>query len=236
MHFCLCQINGLVGFMSIFTAIFQALKNTLVPGLVLQFFALIILLVYFFVPSAGIYFDFFGTLKTQYGYVYSFVATAFFGGLIPFVYLWLSGQLRNNRSLVAVGIFYCVFWGIKGVEVDLFYRLQSVWFGAGNDVFTLATKVAVDQFIYSAFWAAPTITLTYLWLEAGFNVKAWWQALDRHYLVRTLPTVIVSNWLVWIPAVSIIYAMPNQLQIPLFNLVLCFWVLLLAVLNARERR
>ena len=33
--------------MSIFTAIFRALKNTLVPGLVLQFFALIILLVYF---------------------------------------------------------------------------------------------------------------------------------------------------------------------------------------------
>jgi hypothetical protein len=37
--------------------------------------------------------------------------------------------------------------------------------------------------------------------------------------------------LIWIPAVSIIYSMPNELQIPLFNLVLCFWVLLLNVLN-----
>ena len=57
----------------------------------------------------------------------------------------------------------------------------------------------MDQFIYSAFWAAPTITWFYLWLEAGFN-KSLVEALDRHYLVRTLPTVIVSNWLVWIPA------------------------------------
>lgn len=217
--------------MSIFASIFLALKNTLIPGLVLQIFALIILLVYFFVPGAAIYFDFFGALKNQYGFGYSFVATALFGGLIPFIYLCLSGKLVKGASILAVGIFYCLFWGLKGVEVDLFYRLQSVWFGVGNDVPTLAIKVAVDQFIYSAFWAAPTITLSYLWMEAGFSVRAWWQALDKQYLTRTLPTVIVSNWLVWIPAVSIIYAMPNQLQIPLFNLVLCFWVLLLAVLN-----
>lgn len=226
-----------VGFFMAFTApIISALKNILIPGLILQFFAVVILLVYFNVPGAQVYFTFFGALKINYGFAYSFFATALFGGLIPFGYLWLSGQLRNNRSVVTVGIFYCVFWGIKGVEVDLFYRLQSSWFGQGNDLATLVTKVAVDQFIYSAFWAAPTITLSYLWMEAGFNLRACWQALDGRYLTQTLPTVIVSNWLVWIPAVSIIYAMPNQLQIPLFNLVLCFWVLLLAVLNKRDAR
>lgn len=222
--------------MSIVASIFSALKNTFVPGLILQFFALIILLIYFFVPGATVYFDFFGALKNRYGFVYSFVATAVFGGLIPFVYLLLSGKLPKGQLVVSIGIFYGVFWGLKGMEVDLFYRLQSSWFGQGNDLATLVTKVAVDQFIYSAFWAAPTITLSYLWMEAGFNLRACWQALDGRYLTQTLPTVIVSNWLVWIPAVSIIYAMPNQLQIPLFNLVLCFWVLLLAVLNKRDAR
>ena len=86
----------------------------------------------------------------------------------------------------------------------------------------------------TALWAAPSITLSYLWLQAGFNLKAWWHSIDRHYLLQTLPVVIVSNWLVWIPAVSIIYSMPTELQVPLFNLVLCFWVLLLAVLNKRD--
>jgi hypothetical protein len=224
-----------VGFMSITTSIRSALKNTFIPGLVLQLFAVLIFLVYFLLPSAKVYFDFLGQLKNQYGYFYSFVATALFGGLIPFVYLLLSGKLQQVRSRAAVGLFYCVFWGLKGMEVDLFYRFQSAWFGVGNDVATLVTKVAVDQFIYSALWAAPTITLCYLWMEAGFNFKAWWQALDVQFLVQKLPTVIVSNWLVWIPAVSVIYAMPNELQIPLFNLVLCFWVLLLAVLNKQEK-
>jgi len=54
---------------------FSALKNTVVSGLILQFFALIILLI-FFVPGAATYFDFFGALKNRYGFVYSFVATA----------------------------------------------------------------------------------------------------------------------------------------------------------------
>ncbi|HMU68119.1 MAG TPA: hypothetical protein PKE57_13265, partial [Cellvibrionaceae bacterium] len=142
--------------MSIFASIVAALKNTFVPGLVLQFFALIILLVYFFLPGAHVYFDFFGALKNHYGFAYSFVATAVFGGLIPFVYLWLSGSLPKGPGVVAIGIFYGLFWGLKGVEVDLFYRLQAVWFGSGNDFSTLVAKVAVDQFIYSAFWAAPT--------------------------------------------------------------------------------
>ena len=220
--------------MSITSSIYAALKNTIVPGIVLQFFALLILLAYFSVPSARSYFNFFGTLKNDFGFGYSFVATAIFGGLIPFIYLWLSGRLPAGRSIAAIGIFYTLFWGYKGIEVDLFYRLQGVWFGTGNDVATLAIKVAVDQLIYSALWAAPSITLSYLWLQAGFNLKAWWHSIDRHYLLQTLPVVIVSNWLVWIPAVSIIYSMPTELQVPLFNLVLCFWVLLLAVLNKRD--
>jgi hypothetical protein len=214
--------------------IVSALKANALPGIVLQIFAALILAVYFLLPGAKPYFDYFGALKKHFGFFYSFLATAFLGGLIPFVYLLLSGRLAKVRSVWVVGLFYGVFWGVKGLEVDVFYRLQAVWFGAGNDLATLAIKVAVDQFIYSAFWAAPTITLSYLWMEKGFRGALWARAIDRQFMFQTLPTVIVSNWLVWIPAVSIVYAMPNELQIPLFNLVLCFWVLMLAVLNKRE--
>jgi hypothetical protein len=221
--------------MAISTAILAALKNTFVPGLVLQFFALIILLVYFLLPEAKPYFDFFGALKEQHGFLYSFAATALFGGLIPFLYLWCSGKLARVKSLIGVGVFYVAFWGYKGMEVDLFYRWQAHWFGSGSEFATLATKVAVDQLLYSAMWAAPSITLSYLWMEVNFSWQAWRAALNRQLLTQKLPVVIVSNWLVWIPAVSVIYSMPSQLQIPLFNLVLCFWVLLLAVLNKPEK-
>jgi hypothetical protein len=219
--------------MTIKQSILAALKQNLLPGLVLQSFALSLLLLYFFVPASKPAFSWFGLLKQEYGFLYSFVATGIFGGLIPFLYLWLSNRIAPGRSSLALLVFYLVFWGIKGAEVDFFYRLQEQWFGYGNDLPTIATKMAVDQFLYSALWAAPGITIVYLWMESGWSVRATRQAMSREFFLVKIPTVILSNWLVWIPAVSVVYAMPTELQIPLFNLVLCFWVLLLAVLNKK---
>jgi hypothetical protein len=218
---------------SIKSTIASVLKQNLLPGLVLQIFAAIILLLYFFVPASKPVFSWFGALKQHYGFVYSFFATAVFGGAIPFVYLWRSKQLDATKNLLGLLTFYCVFWGLKGMEVDLFYRLQSEWFGSANNLQTIASKMLVDQFIYSPFWAAPSITLTYLWAEHGYRFSAWRHAINREFLCVKLPTVIVSNWLVWVPAVSIIYSMPSELQMPLCNLVLCFWVLMLAMLNKK---
>lgn len=220
--------------MSIKQSIFAALRKNLLPGLVLQLFAVALLIIYFFVPASKPVFALFGELKQTYSYAYSFVATAVFGGLIPFVYLWLSNSLAPARSALGLLVFYLLFWGLKGMEVDLFYRLQSEWFGTGNDWQTIITKMAADQFIYSTFWAAPSITVVYLWMECGWRFSAWMRAMDKTFFCVKIPTVVLSNWLVWIPAVCVVYAMPAELQIPLFNLVLCFWVLLLAVLNKRS--
>ena len=219
--------------MSIKHSIFSALKKNLLPGLVLQVFALSILLVYFFVPASKPLFTLLGELKQTYGFGYSFIATALFGGLIPFLYLWLSKGLAPGRNVLGLLVFYVIFWGLKGMEVDFFYRLQTDWFGTGNDAKTIVTKMAVDQFFYSALWAAPGITIVYLWMESNWSVIDAKKAMDKEFFCVKIPTVILSNWLVWIPAVSVVYAMPGELQIPLFNLVLCFWVLLLAVLNKR---
>lgn len=219
--------------MSIKQSILAALKKNLLPGLVLQLFAASILVTYFFVPTAKPLFTLFGELKQTYGFGYSFIATALFGGLIPFLYLLLSKNLSPNRNILGLLVFYILFWGLKGMEVDLFYRLQADWFGTGSDVKTIATKMAVDQFLYSALWAAPSITIVYLWMEYNWNLAEAKKAMTKEFFWVKIPTVILSNWLVWIPAVCVVYAMPGELQIPLFNLVLCFWVLLLAVLNKK---
>jgi len=220
--------------MSIKKSIGAALKQNLLPGLVLQIFALTLVLVYFFVPAAKPVYAWFGVLKHAYGYGYAFFATALFGGLIPFLYLCATNGLDKNRSYLGLLTFYFIFWGLKGIEVDFFYQLQGRWFGYESNLETIVLKSAVDQFLYSAFWAAPSITIVYLWVECGYDFRNWINAMNRNFFCVKIPTVILSNWMVWIPSVSIVYSMPQDLQIPLFNLVLCFWVLLLAVLNKKR--
>jgi hypothetical protein len=41
-----------------------------------------------------------------------------------------------------------------------------------------------------------------------------------------MPVMMVTTWLVWLPTTAIVYSLPSPLQIPLFNIALCFYVLL----------
>lgn len=222
-----------MNFQPIKLAAITALKQNLKPGLALQAFAGIIVALYFLVPSAKPVFDFFGNLKQQQGWIYSSLSTALFGGLIPFLYLYFSRSFQAGQSIAITFVFYILFWALKGIEVDYFYQFQSYLFGSESNFKTLLIKVCVDQFIYSAFWAAPSISIIFLWIDHNFNWQATRKKLDKNFFTITMPANIISNWLVWIPAVSFIYAMPSNLQMPLFGLVLCFWVLILAALNKK---
>ena len=212
--------------------ILAALKQNLLPGVCLQIIAISIALCYFYWPDSHTVFNLFAQLKAEHGWRYALISTALFGGFIPFVYLWLTGQVHT--PILKTVIFLCLFWGYKGIEVDLLYTAQGFWFGNETNFSTIAKKTLFDQLVYSALWAAPSITIAYLWKDNHFNFSKWKQEINRSLFVFKIPTLVVSNWLIWFPAVSVIYAMPAPLQIPLFNLVLCFFVLLVAAISKKH--
>jgi len=208
------------------------IRRNALPGLALQVFALVLVLAYYFVPALGPGFERVATLKSTYGYMYSAISTALFGGFIPFLYLLLARRIAPTQRL-AEGAFYVLFWAYKGMEVDLFYRLQAHWFGNAPTVGTIACKVAVDQFGYSVLIAGPSQMLAFLWKDKGFHARALLPCLSPSTFIPALATVVLSNWMVWMPGMSIIYCLPLPLQIPLSNLVLCFWVLLLSFVSKK---
>ena len=130
-------------------------------------------------------------------------------------------------------LFFVFYWMWRGIEVDAFYRLQDWMFGNALDWQTVVTKVAVDQFIYCPLWSAPVTTVCYGWKDGGFTWDAFRRQFTRRLFTYEIPSVLLAIWLVWIPATSIIYSLPLLLQIPLFNLVLCFFVLLVSVLGKK---
>lgn len=209
--------------------IIHAFRRNLIPGLFLQFFALTVCLCYYFWAPAKPFFMFFAELKTTYGAVYSFFSTSLFGGLIPFVYLSLTGRIKRN--LLKYLLFTCSFWALKGIEINYLYALQSYLFGNGNDVMTVVQKTFVDQFIYAPFLAVPGMTIAMLWPKNDFRWTLMKQDINKPLFTLKMPTVLISNMIVWIPTVSIVYLMPAPLQVPVSNLALCFFVLILAVLT-----
>ena len=208
------------------------MKQNALPGLALWILALLLVLADRILPAAHGLFQSIGTWKIRYGLVFSATTTAFFGGAVPFIFLLVSGRMRRARLAHELA-FYLLFWAYKGIEIDLLYRLQSHWFGNHADLGTIARKVLLDKFVYNPIWSAPVSALAFLWKESAFSWRAMTSKLDFDFFTFSIPVTLMSTWAVWIPAVAIIYCLPPPLQIPLFNLVLCFWVLVLSFISKR---
>jgi hypothetical protein len=222
-----------VDWKSVVSSGLAGVKRNALPGFALQTFALALVAAYYALPSARPAFDAVAGWKGHYGFAYSALATGVFGGAIPFLYLLLSGLIPAGRRRAEL-LFYVLFWAYRGVEVDLFYRLQAYVFGDAATLAVVLPKVLVDQLIYSVFIAAPGQVVFFLWKDRGFSFRAVRPDLNLGYLTAAVVTVVFSQWMVWVPAVSIIYCLPSPLQIPLFNLVVCFWVLLLTFVSQRS--
>lgn len=172
--------------------------------------------------------------RTEVGFTFAVISTALFGGFLPFLYLRARTATRARFSWIQ-GAAITAFWGYKGLEIDLFYRFLAWFVGEGHDLRTIGTKMVIDQLIYCPLLAVPLTVLVYYWSETGFSAAAVIKSLRAPgwYRRKVLP-LLISNLGVWVPAVCIIYALPTPLQLPLQNLVLCFFTLLVAHVVQRK--
>lgn len=212
----------------------RAARANLWPGLCLQLIMLLIVLAYFRAGWARPWFDQFALLKAKGGFLFSMAAAAIAGAVLPegfAIAFFQRGRItKRNGENLSFGI---VFWAFCGLCIDLFYRAQGWWFGTTPTIAVLVKKVAVDQFIYSALFAVPLAVWCYEWKNRHYRTDHLGDFFTaRFYKERILPATL-ANWGVWIPGTTLIYSLPPLLQIPLFNLALTFWALMLAYLSSR---
>lgn len=229
----------LPGFMSVPSTIEEApwqaglrsARANLVPGIVLQCFALAIILGYSFHGPTREAFVRLTQLRADMGMSFAILSTGLFGGLIPLLYLKSVRKTRTHYSW-SRGAGLTAFWCYKGFEVALWYAFLAWSLGEGTDVRTIASKAVLDQFVYCPIIAIPFTALVYHWCEHRFNFAATFADLraPRWYARRVLP-MLFANLGVWLPIVCIIYALPTPLQLPMQNIVLCFFTLMLAHLS-----
>ena len=209
------------------------LKRNLVPGLALQSIALAVVLAYFQVPAMKAALGQLAVWKEAGGYLFAIGSTSLMGGIIPFLVLIALGRQPADRW-GRDALFFVLFWGFKGVEIDTVYRLQAILFGSEPSVLVIAKKTFVDQVIYNLSWAAPTQTFLFLWKDCNYSLEAVRLALRERSFPGRILTVLLSTWMVWVPTVAIVYSLPTALQLPVSNLVLCFWCLLLSFVTQKS--
>lgn len=203
-------------------------RANLVPGLALQAVALVLVVSYYQSGAVGGALARLTAWRSELGVIFVMVSTGLCGGLLPFLYLRSQPSTRDRFNL-AQGLAVTAFWTYKGFEVDLWYRFLASWVGEGHDTRTVVIKSLLDQFVYCPLFAVPVTVLVYFWIEHRFSGAALLADLRAGgWIQRRLVPLLISNLGVWLPAVGIIYSLPTPLQVPLQNLVLCFFTLLVA--------
>jgi len=204
----------------------RAARANVLPGLVVQGVMLGLLLGYYFSPAARGMLEQLAELKTEWGFYYAGSASLLAGAVLPeLLRIGVFQGMRASRKNVRSLLFTLPFWCVMGVMVDLLYRGQAVWFSSGISFPVVSVKVVVDQFVYSPFVSAPLTVWFYEWKNRGRPPPLGRFFSLRYYREEILP-VVMAIWGVWLPIVTILYCLPEALQIPLFALALTLWVML----------
>ena len=206
----------------------RSARANLLPGLALQIAALALVTAYYqHAPTRAVL----GRLtvwRNDVGVISAIISTGCFGGLLPVLYLRARAASRTHFTWMQ-GAVITVFWAYKGLEVELFYRLLARFVGEGHSIATIAIKVLLDQFVYCPVLAVPLTVLVYEWADLQFNRSALTADIQAGgWARRRILPVLISNLGVWLPGACIIYALPTPLQLPMQNLLLCFFTLLVA--------
>ena len=201
-------------------------KSNLLPGAVLWVIGLALVISYYQIVSVAEVLDQLGELKLKYSPWFAILSTALFGSLIPWLvqtFFLKSGEKQPFRHVP----WLLLFWGFHGWQVDWLYRIQAGLFGNEINFQTILKKTLVDEFVWVPFLAVWQLVLGYLIIEKDGSVSEFKAALRKKpFLDRVIP-LMIANWVVWIPAVSLIYLFPLPLQLPLMNIILALWCLIL---------
>lgn len=211
-------------------------RANLIPALALWLVGTILVVCYHQIEGVTRALDQVGEWKVTWSPWFAIASSSLFGSIVPaFIQRVLAPQSSHHQSPGQIfGLF--LFWALMGLEIDLLYRTQAFLFGEGNDVSTIVVKTLVDQFIWNPFLGLPQTVIGYLLIEKNGSLKAFRQALrNTSFLQRAIP-LLITTWVVWIPAVSLIYLFPSALQLFLMNIILALWCLILGFFakNAEE--
>ena len=209
-----------------------AARRLLPAGSILIAFAFAILIGYYYVPPVTAFLDRIAELKASGGLILPILSTAMFGGVLPTLFQQAIPATRTPTAWRRMP-FFTVFWAYKGFEIDMLYKFADWAFGSGVDIGTVMAKVAFDQFVFSLFWAVPWTVVIYALPEAGYRVGDLPASLGPRWVRNRVVPLLIANYFVWIPAVVVIYSLKLPLQLPIQNIILCLWAILVLLMVHR---
>ena len=208
----------------------EAAKLNRIPMLVLWTVSFALVVAYYMVPAVASGLEPVARWQRESGWIAAFLNRVVFCGVIPGMFVLCVKALRPAHP-VAVIVVQTLWSGLCGIVSDCMFSLNARLFGTGVDFLTLCVKTAVCQFVWTPLFFAPLGAIVYFWIGRDFSFRRFRNEMPRRlWRGLVLPNLLV-NWVIWIPAMVAINALPTPLQVQLSGLVSSLFSLMLLVLG-----
>ena len=208
-------------------------KENLIQGLVIIFFAGVLVAAYYAFASVRIALEGLQTLRNTWGLSFSMLTSAIGAGLIPGLYLMLVGKNRSDTRGFLDLLFTCFVWATNMIWVDYFYQFQDWFWGPSATFGIVIAKMLLDQFVFTAFLSIHHVGIGFRLRDLNYDFAALGRALRDDWIIKVTIPMLVNCWLTWIPGTLVVYSLPLPLQVPLMVLIQCFFALEMAFVSSK---
>jgi len=170
--------------------------------------------------------------RQNMGLWFPIFSTTIFGAILPSLTQILLSPNDRITSLKRL-LLLVPFWAYRGFEVEYFYRFQAYFWGDGSSFATVAGKVCTDMFVYNPIMCVEMLYLRWVSRKIG-ELPPDEPIAPKRWYGRFIVPMLVATWALWIPAVSLVYMMPLPLQLPLSNLILWMWAMMLFFMTRQK--
>lgn len=210
-------------------------KENLIPGLVIIFFAALLVTAYYLYSPVRDALEGLQTISKSWGLMFSMLTSAIGAGLIPGLYLMAIGKSRRDARGFLDILFTCFVWATNMIWVDYFYRFQDSFWGPSTTFGIVISKMLLDQFVFTAFLSIHHVGIGFRLRDLNYDFSALGRALRDDWIIKVTMPMLVNCWLTWIPGTLVVYSLPLPLQIPLMVLIQFFFALEMAFVSSKMK-
>jgi hypothetical protein len=189
----------------------DAIRLLWLPFVMIQLAGLALVIAYFNFPPVTQICDAVAALKMRTGIVFAMVSMPIACGVVPEVFKFVSGVDRSlSRSRLGYMLHNMGLFLIAGVLIDVFYTGLGRWLGDSREVHIIASKVLIDQLIYTPFVGVPLISTSYTLRVAGYRPLTALRQIGSGWYLREVVPVLLTCWAYWFPMTILLYTLPPK--------------------------
>jgi hypothetical protein len=204
------------------------------PMLLIQIGAIAIVGSYYQFPSMRAWCAELAAFKAREGLQFSAMVGAMAGGVLPEISKLITGDREKLHSwrqfLLVCFVFVCM-----AVSVDIMYAYFGRLYGMDHNPITVLKKTASDMGVFCPIVAVPGSVLAFTWMDYGFSWPAAKQSFRGGGFWQRYIQMLLPNWMMWIPILFAVYALPVNLQFLMAQLAEAAWSILVVYISTAER-